>query len=409
MSKKLLFCIVMSFFCFRVDAQSHQAFKIPRNKSSIDIPFEFRNSFIIVNLTFNGLPVKFIVDTGAENTILSKRGVSDLLGIPYTKEFSIIGADMTTRLTAYLARGIDIQMNGLLIPNRSLLVLKEDYFNIDEFAGVQIHGVLGADILKNFTLKIDYHKGIMTLYIPNSFRPPRKHFQKIPIEIAKGKPYIKTAIQLQEKKPIDIKLLLDTGANLPLLLYTDTNPNVFLPENYIKGYLGMGLGGLIEGYLSRINQLKISPFSFNNLVTNFQEISGIIEPRFLNERDGILGNVLISRFTVILDYQNYLLYLKPIKKYNKGFDFDKSGLFIIASGVDLNQFTITEVLDNSPAQEAGLQKGDVIRRIGWSPSSIIDLRDISKKLQGKEGKKIKIIISRNGKRMKKIFYLRKLI
>jgi hypothetical protein len=49
---------------------------------------------------------------------------------------------------------------------------------------------------------------------------------------------------------------LDTGAGLPLLLYTDTNEAINIPPKVIRSNIAMGLGGYIEGYLGRIQEIQ---------------------------------------------------------------------------------------------------------------------------------------------------------
>ena len=71
---KTLFCLLMLFPCSASSVAAQGGFFMPEGRSQIDIPFEYTNNFIILTVHFNGLlPLKFIFDTGAEHTILSKR------------------------------------------------------------------------------------------------------------------------------------------------------------------------------------------------------------------------------------------------------------------------------------------------------------------------------------------------
>ena len=118
---------------------------------------------------------------------------------------------------------------------------------------------------------------------------------------------------------------------------------------------------------------------------------------------------MLDRFNVIIDYNNQKLYLKPNKKFKKAFEYDKSGLMVIATGKDLHTLVINKVIPNSPASEVGIQKGDIIKKINWIPSGYLTMKDLIRILQKKEGKRIKITIKRNGKRMKFEFRLKELI
>ena len=380
-------------------------------KKSVDIPFEYVNNFIILNVIFNKkLPLKFIFDTGAEYTILTKSNYASISGIHLEREFKILGADLTTEITAYLARNVSIQASKLFVPAADILVFKDDYFQFEELTGVEVDGIIGANIFSKFVLSINYKKKIITLHNPDRFSPPSAKYSMQPLTITKNKPYINVNLKTNvTDHPIDVKLLLDTGASLSLLLYTDTHESIKVPPTVISGNIGMGLGGQLEGYLGRIQEFNIADHKFNNVITNFQEIHEFLDTSFLNGRNGIIGNLVLDRFNIIIDYNNQKLYLKPNKKFKKAFEYDKSGLMIISTGKDLRTLVVNKVVSDSPASEVGIQKGDIIKKVNWIPSGYLTMKDLIRILQKKEGKRIKITIKRNGKRMKFEFRLKELI
>ena len=114
-------------------------------------------------------------------------------------------------------------------------------------------------------------------------------------------------------------------------------------------------------------------------------------------------------FNVIFDIARSKVYFKPIKRYNKYFKYDKSGITLITSGKKLNQYRIKELIPNSPATEAGLLVGDLVISVNSIPLGKDDLRRITRKFQGRSGKRIKIVVLRNGYRMVFRFRLRDLI
>jgi len=184
-----------------------------------------------------------------------------------------------------------------------------------------------------------------------------------------------------------------------------------VPEKLIPGKIGNGLGGFIEGFIGRINQLSFDEFYFNSVITNFQEInkSKEVQERINYGRNGILGNEILSRFNVIFDISRDKVYFKPIKRYNKSFKYDKSGITLIASGKELDQFRIKELIPSSPAAEAGLQIGDLVVNINFFPLVKDDLTRVNKLFQRRNGKRIRIVIFRKGQRMVFKFRLRDLI
>lgn len=395
-----------------IPVQGQAGFFMSPGQKQVDIPFELSNNFIILTVTMNGtFPLKFIFDTGAENTILSKREISDLLKIQYERPFILKGSDLKTDLIAYLARKIRFDIpNKVVAPREDILVLDEDYFRFEEYVGVNVHGIMSANIFSKYIVRINYDKRIITLYDRSVFKQRIEGYTPVPVEVFRNKMYMYTPMQPLRDSATTVKLLIDTGAGLPLLLFSNTHPLVRPPANAISANIGMGLGGYLEGFTGRINNLQIGDFNQSNVVTYFQTLDTAgINLDYLNKRDGLVGNALLSRFVVILDYHGSKIWLKPGKSFKKRFDYDRSGLNIITSGVSLNTFIVQSVLPNSPASEAGIQKGDHILRIGMVPASVLTLSDLQNILQKKAGKKLKIVVSREGKRIRSTLTLRDLI
>ena len=129
----------------------------------------------------------------------------------------------------------------------------------------------------------------------------------------------------------------------------------------------------------------------------------------MNNRNGILGNSILDRFTFIIDYHREKIYFKPNKRYKDNFLYDRSGLSLAAGGKHLDQFTIQYVIKGSPADLVGLRPGDKVISINRIPARFFSLKDISNKFQKREGKKIRLKIQRNSEKMIFVFRLKDII
>ena len=377
-------------------------------KSRIEIPFEYKQDYIVIKLMFNNiLPLNFMLDTGAEHTMLFHKPFADILGLKYDQEVSIIGADLSSIIKAYVTRGVFLKLEKLPSVKRDIVVLGEDHLRLDELTGVQIDGILGGTFFHGLVLEINYEKNKLILHNPDNFgKKFIKGFTEFDLEINHHKPYIIASTSVVKSRSAKVKLLIDTGAALTYLIHTNTDSLLSMPENIISGNLGQGLGGIVEGYVGKCDNLELDKFKFENIITNFQDVDSFwLENKKLN-RNGILGNILLSRFHVILDYTRRKLYLKANKSYTDEFRYDKSGLLIFAFGKDLNDFYVKDVIPGSPADLAGLQTGDIIKKIGFWPSGFVDLNHILQKLSGKHGDKISMKVQRNGECIKKSFRLK---
>ncbi|MCB0534698.1 MAG: hypothetical protein H6574_12995 [Lewinellaceae bacterium] len=406
-----IFCLAWCFFTLFTTAPAQTGFRAVDGRKHVEIPFEYVNDFIILTIKFNGfIPLKFIFDTGAEHTILTKREISDLLRIQYEREFRVTGSDLQTELVAYLARNIRFDIpDKLYAPSEDILVLQDDYFRFEEYAGVNVHGILSAISFSRFVIKINYDRQTLTLYDRETYRQRESGFESLPIELYRNKIYLNTTLQVLPDSAAPVKLLIDTGAGLPMLLFSDTHPLVHPPPKAISSNIGMGLGGYIEGYTGRIYHVSLGDFSEKGVITYFQTLDSTRNYEYLNNRNGLLGNSLLSHFQVILDYQNALLWLKPGQRYNETFVYDRSGLSIIASGSRFNQYIVQNVLPGSPAAEVDIRRDDQIVGVRRFPAGFFNLSGIQRILQKKPGKKIHLVIRRDGKRIRKTIVLRDLI
>ncbi len=381
-----------------------------KGAKKVDIPFERQDNFIIVKVFFeNFLPLRFIVDTGAEHTILTKKEVASLLQIPYERTITLMGTDMRTQITAYIARKVTLQLNNLTF-KKDILVLDEDYLHFDRFAGLEVHGVLGAEAFKGHIVKFDFIKQIMTVYDPSVFKPSdHRKYEELPIEISRSKPYITTKAHIQSDSTVTLKLLIDTGASLSMLLHTYSTPGLTLPAQTIRGNIGMGFGGEIEGVVGRIRDINLGSHRLALPVCNFQELLQISDSSFLNGRNGLIGSEILTRFNMIIDFSREKMYIQPNRFFPVAFSYDRSGITLIASGLNLKQFLIQDVLENSPASEAGVKEGDEIVSINRLPARFFTLSSMNSKLQAKVGKTVLITLKRNNEKIKVKLKLRELI
>ena len=124
-AKYLLLVLGLGFF-YPLQGQTWELDLI-KGAKKIQIPFEKINNFIVLNVRLNNqLPLKFILDTGARYTVLTKKELIPSSSISYLRSFSIYGADRSQKFTAYLAPNIEVNVEGILARKLSILVMEED-------------------------------------------------------------------------------------------------------------------------------------------------------------------------------------------------------------------------------------------------------------------------------------------
>jgi hypothetical protein len=404
--------ILMAVIIINADVAGQRLdLKVLGRYKRIELPFDIENDFLVINILLdNVLPVRFIIDTGAENTVLLEKSMTDMLKVDYRRTFEVRGADLDNSLTAYLATGIDLRIaDRLLARNRSMLVLEENYFDFERLTGTSIQGILGADFLMRFTVEFDFRKQLMILHEPDDWQPSGKHVE-IPSDFIRNRAYLNIPLSVTGSKTTDRRLLLDSGAGLTLLMHTFGDSTDFdLPQLTVPTYIASGLGGSLEGNVGRAREIELGGKRLENVVTYFQPLD-TVGLKFLNDRQGIIGNRLMRRFNVVINYTQNQVWLRPVgKRWKSKFQYDRSGLTVLAGGTNLRTYTIASVVPGSPADLAGLQVKDRIVAINGKSVGFMTLSGIIRRLMGKAGRKVKIRYSRNGEYRIVVLRLRDLI
>lgn len=398
-------CIIVSYTSC---AQEVLGFAITEGRSQVTIPIEIQNNLIIVPVIINRqIPLKFILDTGVRTAILTEKTFSDILNLQYARKYSIAGPGGQKVVEAYVTNNVTLDLPGIHGQGHALLVLDQDYLELRNYLGMDVHGILGYELFSRFVIEIDYERKFMVIQDPDKFIPKRK-FEMLPIEVEDTKPYVQANVQINDSTKSVVKLLVDTGASHGLILEPNSNPIIQVPPKHINSIIGRGLGGVITGQIGRILSLKLGKYKMPNVLTNFPDPNSYMDSLKHNRtvfRNGALGGEILSRFTVIFNLPYGKIYFKKNSTLKKNFYFNQSGLTVKAEGLNLRKFKITDVRVNSAAEKEGIQIGDVIQMINGSPAAGFELNNINAILNSKPGRKISIQIEREGKIYKKSFLL----
>jgi membrane-associated protease RseP (regulator of RpoE activity) len=207
---------------------------------------------------------------------------------------------------------------------------------------------------------------------------------------------------LEDGTVLSAKLLVDSGASHALLLDPDSDKRINVPAHTLSSLIGRGLGGEIFGKIGRIKNIQLGEYSLDNVVTNFPDPNSYFDSLKVGKifRNGSMGGELMSRFHMVYNFPEEKIFFKKNTAYKKGFHHNLSGLTIKAKGSRLNIFEITEVREQSSAQRAGLEVGDIIESVNGLTLQYLNLSLVNGLLNNKPGKKVKVGINRGGTRIK---------
>ena len=372
----------------KVSAQ--EEFIEPPSRYLTTIPFiQLTGGIVLMQARVGNLPdtLNFILDTGSSGISLDSTTVEylKLKRIPTNKTIRGIAGIRTVSFV------YDQQLHITGLTMDSLDFHINNYEILTYVYGVPINGIIGYSVLSRYIIKIDYDSSKIHFWSHGTLRYPKGGFLL--------KPLMGTLpvypLRVRDAKTINTRFLYDMGAGLCLMLSKDliADSNFLGKRRKMWPKEAEGLGGKIDMDLTVIREVKLGPYRFRNVpVLVFDDVYNVTSYPYLG---GLIGNELLRRFNVILNYDKKDIYLVPNSHFNENFDYSYPGIELYYLN---GQIIIGDVSKNSPAERAGLREGDIVIAVDKNFSQNLNLYKIA--LQS-PNQQIKLIIKR-GSELKEI-------
>ena len=412
------------------------------NQKKQRIKFQLINNLIIIPVDINGKELSFILDSGVNKTILFNLSQNDSVGLNNVETVELRGLGGDRVVDALISKNNRVGLQNIVSPNENIFVILKDYFDLSGKMGKTIHGIIGYSLLENFVVKINYKSKTIDFYNSKLYKSkPCGKCKVLPLDFYRNKPFIDGRVLMNDESRADVKLLIDTGGSDAIWLFENTKSEIKAPKTFFTDILGEGLSGTIYGKRARIKQFSLAGFDLESPTVSYLDTVTTQNARRFQERNGSIGGEILKRFTVWFNYPNKQMILKRNSIFGKPFNYNMSGLDIVYSGKVLvkeenlaelkdpfnqsisnsnsvrfvssfsfkfrSSYRIKNVVPDSPADRAGLQKDDLILRINGRPSHEFKLGQILYKFQEKANKKIRLVIQRMGREMRFEFKLEK--
>lgn len=343
------------------------------------IPFKLVTRHIVVPVTINNSrPLSFIFDTG------DKVGIVDIdtakeIGLDLHGQIRVGGAGSDTLRGSYV-RAATWKLQGL--ENFSQPVtLAIPLGRMAARFGHDFDGIIGSEFIKQFVVEVDYAAGVLRLHDKDKFTYQGAG-ESVPIQFnSQGHPLIEAELTPRGRAPIKGKFVLDLGSSGALALHTPLVDEHKLLESHqtIRAIGVGGAGGDVQARIGRVAELKIGRFKIAEPVALFSQDKG---GAFANAAlAGNIGQRIASKFKLFLDYERNRIILEPTSNFNAPFDQAQGGLALTTEGETFSIIRILEVLENSPASDAGLVKDDQIVKVNGKDASELTVTKLGEMLE----------------------------
>lgn len=424
LKKLFLFLLILSI----CTSYSQNNFSILHDAKKEKINFKFVNNLVLLPVTLNGEELTFLLDTGVRKSLLFNVKTSEDLSLNQIEKVTIRGLGEGKEFDALNSKNNLLRIGDIVCPNFELLVILEKSFDFSERMGLDIHGIIGSELFRAFTIEVNTTKKKITFNLPNSYTYKKcRKCTSFDLRFNHRKPYIRANITTDTQN-FPVKLLIDSGSGDSLWLFKNSIKDYVLPEKHFSDILGTGLNGPIYGVKSKLKSFHIGDFTFKNLIISHPDTTSVKGNNSYYKRNGLIGSEILKRFHIIYDYNNKKISFKKNKNYyNKPFPYNKSGFEIVHYGKVLvkekvsnitflggtsesngvtkaystytysfkNAYQISFVKQKSIADKAGIRVGDFITEINGKQAYNFTLQQIVQKLSDEAGKKIRITVNRN--------------
>ncbi len=350
-----------------------------------NIPFtQLTGGIVILKAKVSDFPdtLNFILDTGSSGISLDSTTV-DYLGMqPVPTERTIRGIAGIRKVSFLYNQSLHFP--GLTIDSLNFHI--NDYSILTAVYGERIDGIIGYAVISRYIMKLDYDSLRLTFYTNGTIRYPRGGYLLKPaINMLVTQP-----LRVRDNRTVSSRFLFDLGAGLNMLLSRDFANDSNIIHKKRKRWVkeGEGLGGKIDMELTVIKEVKLGPYKFRNVpVFVFDDEYNVTSYPYMG---GLIGNDILRRFNVILNYSNGDIYLLPNSHFKDLFDYSYSGVELyLIQGLIL----IGDIARGSPAEAAGLKEMDQVLAVNKNFSQNLNQYKIAMQVPNE---KIKLVIRRDG-------------
>lgn len=348
-------------------------------RDTVVAPMTYSCKTVLVQVSINGAdPEDFLLDTGADMTVLDE-DYARQIGLHLEGQGAVQGVAATAGIQWTRVETISVRGRGN--SSATLHEFKAAVLDLSEGEKMLLWrkpaGILGADFLSHFAVRLDYDARKVTFFDPASF-----HYTgngaALPMELFGGVPVIDVTLN----GTCPGKFIVDVGNAFHFTVHGMLVRSCGMMNTLSRREVevaGGGAGGGFVGTLCRLDSLRIGPYAWAEPVAALTlHTRGILGS---HDVAGNIGNTVLERFRTTIDYAHHVLYLEPGKSYVERERVSRFGALFAKVG---DKVYAGNVLSGSAAYEAGLRWYDEIVAVDGRPLAKWTREEIDRLLEAGE-------------------------
>jgi hypothetical protein len=349
--------------------------------NSAELPFEDYGGHLYLQGKINGDATKdLILDSGAADLFVSESKAKALKLSPQSAKIPNVSWSLGT----------------LTLQDRNSAVLsKTEGEGLEQYFGRRISGIIGYELFEQLVVEVDFQRHTLRVHRPQTYQYSGNG-RRIPLLIEGDRPYINATITPYGHLARTSKLMVDLGSNAALSLTAGCGFEqklIAAAPRTLRRNLAT-IKGSNEIVLGRVQTVQFGAIQIQQPTAIFGKTEATEDCDRLN---GKMGYQILRQFKVILDYPHRQLILEtPQTATPPSYDYDLSGLWLEATGPQLNHYRVGAVTKNTPAQKAGVQIEDEIIAVNNRAISELTLVQVRQTLS-QSGQEVTLRLARKTK------------
>jgi predicted aspartyl protease len=253
-----------------------------------------RGSRLLVSASINGHPIKALLDSAAEATLVSREFAGEL-NLESSSKQTGLGSGKDS-FEAAMVKGVTLKVFGVSIPNQTVAVV--DLSDVGKrLLGRRLDVILGREIFDAARLRIDIDGRRVTVLRPDqtpagvALNLVTEHdVETIPVRVEGG---------------AAVRATFDLGNGSDVLIGMNLAKRMHLLDDGrgVTTRRGGGLGGEKMRQIIRLRSLEVAGQTFTDVEAAIDD-----QP---SASDVNVGVSILRRFLITTDFSNHLVWLQP--------------------------------------------------------------------------------------------------
>lgn len=382
-------CFILLLVIFALSQRAAFAQEIllePQAHLITRFPFkQYSGGVMMIRAKYADIPdsLNFILDTGSGGISLDSSTCLEF-NIPLTPTDTTIAGIGGIRKVPFVFDQA-LSFPGLDVKHLNFHV--NNYEVLTSVYGEKVDGIIGYSFFSRYIVAINFDSSFVEVYNPGKFAYKKPGtllhpaFTSLPIQW----------FTIRDRVKSSYNFYFDTGAGLCFLLSDRyaSDSNILMSRRKPVVTQAQGMGGKLQMRLSLLKEVRIGQYRFHKVpVYLYDDIYNVTSYPYTG---GLIGNDLLRRFNMIINYPKREIYLSPNSHFADAFDYAYTGLGVYYTD---GKILVEDIIAGSPAEKAGFLPGDELFSVGANFSHNIN---VYKNILQTPDADIKIIIIRKEK------------